>query len=595
MATYIPPQIIDEIMSRIDIVELIGSYLPLINRGKNHVALCPFHNEDTPSFNVSKDKQIYYCFGCQKGGNAVNFVMEMEGLSYPEALRKLAAKVGVKVPEYTSYAAQAALAERQTMLRVHELSALFYQAKLADKDNVAAAYLLKRGIGDLVAQNFKLGYAPEGDWQALYDYLSKLDYTSELQEKAGLVSKSAKNGLYYDKFHGRLIFPITDYRGQVIAFGGRVLGSGEPKYLNSSQTMIYNKSAVLYGISQAGPAIRKANIAVIMEGYIDVITAHQHGVDNAVASLGTAFTADHARLLRRYTERVLLAYDGDSAGAKAALRSLDILRSQGLEIRILELPPGQDPDDFLRTEGRVGWEKLIARSAYDVLDYLLKQALVTHDAKSAFGKGAIVRELTSAIAKTKSLVERESFIAKLARELAVSPAIVYADLKKNGYSQVALSANTVIANTLTEPLAAKASDALLQLWRFAVEDKEFFVKARIELGEDFTVTAEQKELAALIENLGEGYDFQPSLLLNYISTENEGLRQYLLKLLQINVSVTEAQKWSTELITIVRADALQKRIEEISHALLKADSDGEIRRLLQEKQKLAEQKHLISE
>ena len=588
MASFIPQETIDEIMARTDIVELIGGYIPLTRRGKNYVALCPFHNEDTPSFSVSPDKQIFYCFGCQKGGNAIHFVMETEGLSFPEALRKLAARVGVAVPEHVSAAQKTAQAERQILLRLHELAADYYQARLKAKDNPAGAYLRKRGLGEQVARDFKLGYAPEEDWQALYDHLSRQGYSGELLEKAGLVGKSAKTGRYYDKFHGRLIFPIADYRGQVVAFGGRVLGEGEPKYLNSSQTMIYNKSANLYGLPQAGPAIRAAGLAVIMEGYIDVISAHQHGVNNAVASLGTAFTPEHARLLRRYTERVLLAYDGDSAGAKAALRGLDILRARDLEVRVLVLPAGQDPDDFLRSEGRAGWDKLIGKAALDILDYLLEQALTKYDLESAAGKGAIVRELAPAIIKTKSLVERESFIAKLSRRLTVSPATIYADLKKNGLSRAAPPAEAGASPSWQAPLAAKAGETLQQLWRFAVANKDYFQRARVELGEDFCATKEQKELLTLIEGLGDDYDFQPALLLNHIPAENEGLRQYLLKLLHINVSEAEAQKWSTELIPIVRKEALQRRIDQINRALTQAGEEEELRGLLREKMALDE-------
>ena len=583
MASFIPQETIDEIMARTDIVELISGYITLTRRGKNHIALCPFHNEDTPSFSVSPDKQIFYCFGCQKGGNAVNFVMEMDGLTFPEALRKLAAQVGVSVPEYVSEAQKAAQTERRTLLRLHELAADYYAAQLNAGNNPALAYLHRRGIDLRVAGDFKLGYAPKEDWQALYDYFCRQDYSGEVLEKAGLVGKSAKTGRYYDKFHGRLIFPIADYRGQVVAFGGRILEDGEPKYLNSPQTMIYNKSANLYGLPQAGPAIRQAGLAVIMEGYIDVISAHQHGINNAVASLGTAFTVEHGRLLHRYAERILLAYDGDSAGAKAALRGLDVLRAQNLQVRVLVLPSGQDPDDFLREQGRAGWDKLLGKSALDILDYLLEQALARHDVESNSGKGAIVRELAPAIAKTKSLVEKESFIAKLARQLAVSPATVYADLKKEGASNTAPSITAPAAPLAQAPLAAKGGETLSQLWRFAVADKDFFRRARVELGEDFCATAEQKELLALIEGLGESYDFQPALLLNHIPAENEGLRQYLLKLLQINVSEAEAQKWSTELIPIVRKEALQRRIEEINRAIAQAGGAQNVRSLLQEK------------
>jgi len=588
MAAFIPQEIIDEVMAKTDIAELVGSYLPLTRRGKNHVALCPFHNEDTPSFSVNQDKQIFYCFGCQKGGNVVHFVMEMESLPFPEAVRKLAARAGVTVPEHVSPQQKAKNDERQAMLRLHELAADYFASRLRG-DNIAGLYLHRRGIAAHIARDFKLGYSPEEDWQALYSHLSGQGYSGELMEKAGLVSKSSKTGRYYDKFHGRLMFPISDYRGKVIAFGGRVLAEGQPKYMNSTQTLIYNKSANLYGLSQAASAIRQADLAIIMEGYTDVLTAHQHGLTNTVASLGTAFTLEHARLLRRYTERVLLAYDGDSAGAKASQRGLDILRGQGLTVRILVLPSGQDPDDFLRRQGLSGWRQLEQESSYDILDYLLNLALAAHDAASAAGKGAIVRELLPAIAKTSSHVERESFITNLAAKLAVTPQTIYADLRKSGLAITAPRLEPALSPALLGSLSAKASDARKQLWRFAIADKKFFQRARAELGADFATGAEEEQLAALIESLGDGYNFLPASLLNYIAPENEGLRQYLLKLLQINISEEQCQKWAEELIPIVRREALRQKIAQINRDLQQEVNLEAAQQLLRDKMLLDQQ------
>ncbi|MCL2496731.1 MAG: DNA primase, partial [Clostridiales bacterium] len=500
----------------------------------------------------------------------------------------LAARAGVTVPEHISPQQKAASDEKQTMLRLHELAADYFVSHLR-ADNAAGAYLKRRGIAAQVARDFKLGYSPEEDWQALYNHLSGLGYSGPVMEKAGLVSKSSKTGRYYDKFHGRLIFPISDYRGKVVAFGGRVLEEGQPKYMNSTQTPIYNKSANLYGLLQAAPAIRQADLAVIMEGYTDVLTAHQHGLTNTVASLGTAFTLEHARLLRRYTGRVLLAYDGDSAGAQATQRGLDILRGQGLAVRILVLPPGKDPDDFLRNEGLSGWRLLEQESSFDILDYLLNNALAAHDAASVAGKGAIVRELLPAIAKTSSHVERESFIAKLALNLAVSPQTIYADLRKSGLAITAPRHELPLSPALQGSLSAKAKDARKQLWRFAIADKSFFLRARAELGDDFAIGAEEEQLAALIESLGESYDFTPASLLNHIGCENEGLRQHLLKLLQISISEEQYQKWAEELITIVRRESLRQKIAQINQALQQESSLEAAQQLLKEKMLLDKQ------
>lgn len=582
---YIPPEIIDEIMAKTDIVELVASYLPLTRRGKNHVGLCPFHNEDTPSFTVTQDKQIFYCFGCQKGGNAIQFIMEMESLTFPEAVRKLASRAGVTVPEQVSPRQKAQSSERQLQLRLHELAAAFCRSQLKGRQNTASAYLQRRGLSPEIAEQFQLGYLPEEDWQALYNHLSKQGYSGESMEKAGLVSRSSKNNRYYDKFHGRLIFPIMDYRGQVVAFGGRILDEGQPKYLNSTQTLIYNKSQVLYALSQAGQQIRQRGEAVIMEGYMDVLTAHQYGVTNAVASLGTAFTVEHARLLRRYTERVLLAYDGDSAGAKAAQRGLDILREQGLAVRILVLPKGQDPDDFLRAEGKAGWDLLLRDGAYDILDYLLLQALGAHDAASVAGKGAIVRDLLPAIAKTASATERESFIRKLAQELGVSVSTVYADLRKSGLRIAEPKPDLAAASAVKQPILADYK-AKSQLLRLALENKNIFEKAKQELAGDFAVTEEESQLITLIEDLGADYDFKPGALFNHIPEEQEGLRQILLKLLQVDIPDEQADKLAEELILAVKQATLAEKIQEINQKLTQTAEQQELRQLLQEKTEL---------
>ena len=325
MVNRIPQEIIEEVMQRADIVEIVGEYVALRRRGRNYFGLCPFHHEDTPSFSVNGEKQIYKCFGCGKGGNVIGFVQEIEHLSFQEAVRKLAERYHIVIPERAmNPAEQARLAERQAMLAAYHAAAAFYAAQLP-LSTAAQAYMQKRGIDSQAATRFGLGCAPEEDWQALYHTLREAGYGEQTLIDCGLISRSGKNGRCYDKFHGRLIFPIRDQRGGVVAFGGRAMRGEEPKYLNSQTTPIYNKSNVLYALDLAGDAIRRSGQVVIMEGYMDVLTAHRHGVENAVATCGTAFTAEHARLLRRYAPeaperlQVLLALDPDAAGARAAV------------------------------------------------------------------------------------------------------------------------------------------------------------------------------------------------------------------------------------------------------------------------------------
>ncbi len=586
MPQYLPQEIIDDILQRTDIVELVGSFLTLKKQGQNYFGLCPFHSEDTPSFSVSTTKQIYYCFGCQKGGNAINFLMEIEGLTFAESVAKLAERVGVQLPQKEQSAAESKQAkERKAILKVHQLTADFYRELLQHQPNTAAEYLKKRGIGEQVSKAFMLGFAGD-DWQALYNYLNRQGYDGALLQKASLVSLSGKNNRYYDKFHGRLIFPICDFHGDVIAFGGRVLDDGQPKYLNSAQTPIYNKSAVLYGLHVAADAIRREDLAVIMEGYIDVVTAHQYGVTNAVASLGTALTIEQARLLKRYTTNVLLAYDGDSAGIKASMRGIDILREQGMRVRVLALPEGFDPDDFLRQQGFDGWKKLVATNAYDILDYLLRQAIEKYDVTGASGKGLIVKELLPAIAKTVSSVERESFIQLLASRLQVAAESVYADLRKSGLVIAMPKSNNESQRNYGNNITV-AGGASTQLLRLMLEDKQICRRAISELGDDFGANEQENQLLIYLKERQDDDNFNIFSLLNCFEGENEGLRNFLLKLIEVNIPEETTDKLATEYINAVRIGLIRRQINAVN-SLIAADQ-GDMRQLLTELDSLQRQ------
>ena len=591
MKNYIPPEIIDEIIRRADILELVNNYLPLKKRGQNYVGLCPFHEEDTPSFTVNPAKQVFYCFGCQKGGNIINFLMEIEGLTWLEATESLAERYGVVIPRraYTK-ADEKKKQEKDLIKEAHCLAADFYagQLKSLSAHSVAGKYITKRSLNQKIIEGFHLGYAPEDDWEALAKYLLGKNYAAALLEKAGLVAKSAKNGRYYDKFHGRLIFPIYDFRGQAVAFGGRIVGEGQPKYLNSNQTPIYNKSEHLYGLHNAAANIRKYDLAVVMEGYMDVLIAHQYGVDNAVAPLGTAFTPQQAKLLKRYTMNALLSFDGDKAGSNAAVRSIDILRDEGFNVRVLPLPEGRDPDDFLRSEGKDGWDDLLEKKSSGALEYLLQLALKKYPAPSVADKGLIVKELLPAISKTKSQVERDSFISLVAQKLEVAPNNIYADLRKSG-----LKINTPRQmnnqKTLVPSDKIKLKDIEIQVLRLLIEDRDFFSLTLSELPQGCGFNGTAGELIALIKE-AEDYDWQPVTLINRIGEENEGLRRFLLKLLHEDfISETilnEAGKKRLlgEYIKTWRFNCLNARLLEIDR-LLKDQPDG-FQELLSEKNRI---------
>ena len=387
----IPAEFIEEINSRLDIVELISSYVILKKQGRNYVGLCPFHSENTPSFIVSPDKGIYHCFGCHVGGNAIGFLMAIENLTFPEAVEKLADRLGLQMPrQEISPAENARIKARKDYFQIHKLAVNFYQEYLWSKaGEEARQYLAARGLTPEIVKKFSLGYAPD-KWDSLLNFLQAKGYSQKQLLAAGLIT--LKDGLSatksYDRFRNRVMFPIWDFKGQVVAFGGRIMSTekNQAKYLNSPETEFFHKSQHLYGLYQAGNDIRQRDEVVIMEGYMDVIAAHQFGITNAVAALGTAFNSEHAKLLQRYSHNVLLAFDGDAAGVNAANKSMDVLHSLGFGLRVLHFPDGQDPDEFIRAKGIAGWEQYVNSNARDFWDYKLQQSLLKHDVTSVSGK-----------------------------------------------------------------------------------------------------------------------------------------------------------------------------------------------------------------
>lgn len=591
MVNRIPQEIIEEVMQRADIVEIVGEYVALRRRGRNYFGLCPFHHEDTPSFSVNGEKQIYKCFGCGKGGNVIGFVQEIEHLSFQEAVRKLAERYHIVIPERAmNPAEQARLAERQAMLAAYHAAAAFYAAQLP-LSTAAQAYMQKRGIDSQAATRFGLGCAPEEDWQALYHTLREAGYGEQTLIDCGLISRSGKNGRCYDKFHGRLIFPIRDQRGGVVAFGGRAMRGEEPKYLNSQTTPIYNKSNVLYALDLAGDAIRRSGQVVIMEGYMDVLTAHRHGVENAVATCGTAFTAEHARLLRRYAPeaperlQVLLAFDPDAAGARAAVATLEkLMPFDFIDARVLVFPEELDPDDFLRRYGQRGWQRVCERYCYPALDYLLYRALEKREIKSAADKAAVVAELLPALRRVRSSTERDGFIRSLAQRLQVSEDAIRTDLA--GTRPAAAPPRQYEEQPVSRQREYRFSagrPANRQLLLLALNDKNIFCQARQILGDDFASTEEEAQLIAFIEKLGTDYDFHPSSLFNHIGKDEEGLRQFLLKLLQAEPAAGDPAVLADAYIREIRRHVLTGRIEALRSQLTQAERNYEdTQNLLQE-------------
>ena len=347
--------IIEEVRMKNDIVDVISQYVKLTRKGSSYFGLCPFHNEKTPSFSVTPSKQMYYCFGCGAGGNVYNFIMEYENYSFGEALSHLADRAGVELPkiEYSREAREKA-EERSTLLEINKLAAQYFYYQLRrEGGKTAYGYLTGRGLSEETIRKFGLGYSDKYS-DDLYKYLKSKGYSDELLRESGLFNVDERRGMY-DKFWNRVIFPIMDVNNRVIGFGGRVMGDGKPKYLNSPETKIFDKSRNLYGLNVARTT--RKNYLILCEGYMDVIAMHQAGFTNAVASLGTALTSGHASLVKRYTKEVLLLYDSDGAGIRAALRAIPILREAGVTSRVVSLKPWKDPDEFIKNEGAEAFEE----------------------------------------------------------------------------------------------------------------------------------------------------------------------------------------------------------------------------------------------
>lgn len=439
MSNYIPEDKVSEIKNTADIVDIVSEVVHLKRSGKNYLGLCPFHSEKTPSFTVSPEKQIFYCFGCATGGNVFSFLMKHDGISFPDAARMLARRHGIDIPTHAMSPDQKRrISERENLLAINREAMDFFRQELLGgaSGKRAMAYLKKRGMDKEILDSFNLGYAPEG-WDNLVNFFSKKKIPHALVEKSGLiVSRKNKSG-FYDRFRDRIIFPIFDLSMQVIGFGGRVMDDSMPKYLNSPETPVYNKRSSLYGIHRAKKKCRESGSVYIVEGYFDLLSLHQHGIENAVATLGTALTTEHVRLLKGYAGRVVLVFDSDDAGIKAALRSIGIFMRGEVDASIIVLPVGYDPDSYLL---EFGYESFInaASKAQGIMSFLMDSAVKKHGL-SIEGKIRVISELKEPLASINdNMMKRSLYIKELAERVSIDEAAVLekirevSDQKKKG-------------------------------------------------------------------------------------------------------------------------------------------------------------------
>ena len=427
MRIHYPEELIEDIRISNDILAVVGEYVRLEKKGKNYFGLCPFHNEKTPSFCVDPGKQLYYCFGCGKGGSVIQFIMETENFDYVEAIKFLAERVRIPLPEGDSEQERAIAGKKQDLLKINVEAARFFYEQLNNQRNFQAReYLNRRKVSKSIARKFGIGYSPE-EWDILYRYLRKKGYDDDILLESGLILKGKSGRSCFDRFRGRIIFPIFDVRGNLIGFGGRVINDGSPKYMNSPETLVYNKRKNLFALNFAKNSREKR--IIIVEGYMDVISLHQYGIINTVASLGTALTENQGRLLKKYAEEIVISYDADSAGQAAAMRGLDLLNNVGCNVKVLLIPNGKDPDDFVKQNGSDEFKKLVEK-ALSLVEYKIKALKKDIDTNTTDGKISFLNKAADLLSKIDNNMEREMYIKKMSKEYEISQESIYAEVLK---------------------------------------------------------------------------------------------------------------------------------------------------------------------
>ena len=566
----IPRQFLDELVSRCDIVDVVSSYVALQHKGSNYFGLCPFHNEKTGSFSVSPDKQIYYCFGCKRGGGVISFIMEIEGLSFPDAVRFLAKRVGMTVPE--EEADREASRHRQRLLAVNKDAARWFYQNLSRPEGAAvAAYLERRKISRKTAMNFGLG-ASLDSWDSLLTAMLQKGYTKRELLDAGLVVQNQK-GRLYDKFRNRLIFPVIDVRGDVVAFGGRVLDKSEPKYLNTQETAVYSKRRNLYGINLA-KRTKRPNF-ILCEGNIDVITLHQAGFDNAVASMGTALTTEQIRLLSRYTKELVLCYDNDGAGQAATEKAISLLENSEFNVRVLSLPRRlqdgeyvkQDVDDFIKFQGPAAFQAILDGSE-NQMDYRMDAVAAKYDLSDGEAKIAYSAEIAALIASLPNAVEREVYAGRAAERAGVSRDAMLLEVKRarskqRGKERQALKKEALNVSGLRQPesrairyddvRSAMAEEGVIRLLFL---DGSLADRCGDLAPEDFSSPLLGEVYRLLREAAGEGRTPSPALLESRFSPEEMG---HLTTVLQKPVSRASAERALADYIRVIRQEADKRR------------------------------------
>ena len=583
---YYSDEIIEEVRSRNDIVEVISAYVKLQKKGSSYFGLCPFHNEKSPSFSVSRQKQMYYCFGCGAGGNVFTFLMEYENYSFVEALRYLADRAGVDLPEQEYSEAERRRAdEKAVLLEIHKRAAQFYYVQLkSSQGEQAMAYLRGRQLGDDTIKAFGLGYSSKFS-NTLYQFLKSKGYADDMLAKSGLITMDEKHGPH-DKFWNRVMFPIMDANNRVIGFGGRVMGDAKPKYLNSPETLIFDKSRNLYGLNRARTT--RKSYFLLCEGYMDVISLHQAGFTNAVASLGTALTAGHASLIKRYVQEVYLTYGSDDAGTRAALRALPILKDAGITAKIIRMEPYKDPDEFIKNLGAEAFEERIEKARNGFM-FSLEILEKDYDLKSPEGKTGFLNEAARRLGRFEEEIERNNYIEAVAEKYHTG----YEELRRLVGK---MAVREGLAKPVQRPKTAGAkekedgirkSQKILLTW--LVSDERIFGQIKDYISpEDFSDGIYRKAAGLLFQQYHDG-EINPARIMNYFTDEEEHREVAALFHTRIEELTSEREKEKALMETVLRIK--NHSIETATRNLEPTDMAG-LQRLMEAKKELQDLKKL---
>ncbi|MBI5191959.1 MAG: DNA primase [Nitrospirae bacterium] len=595
MDGHIPEEIVTKVIESQDIVEVISRYISLKKKGQNHIGLCPFHSEKTPSFVVSQAKQLFHCFGCGTGGNVISFLMRHENSTFTEVVRRLGNDAGIII--------ERAVKENKSenfIFDINNIVSASYHENLIKTNEAepARAYLLKRGLTIEIIKRFNIGYSPDS-WNSIYNLLKKKGFHEDLMLKSGVIIPQNKGTGYYDRFRKRIMFPIFDIQKRVVGFGGRVMDNSTPKYLNSPETPVFTKGNLLYGLETAKEGIKESGFAIIVEGYIDVVTAHQAGVLNVVATLGTALTPNHIRILQRFCKEVILTFDSDTAGIKAALRTVDNFVGSEVEAKVLLLPEGEDPDSFIRKYGKTAFDELISKSkgiiefAIDMIINKKTSMNIAIPKTHIDAKFKNAEECLNLIRKIPNRIEQDYHLNRVSNDLKIEKDVLYAELRRKGKGKKSVQPETAKNNDVQN---VSVEETLLAL---VIKYKELRKQAREKFDVRYLVNTKfQKTVEYIINSDKDLNDLLNTEFIGKDSQDTQEMRDIITRLALSDLHFDLPEKNLLDCMRAIRRESLNRELKGIEQEISKAELAGafdKVRSLLVLKQGLLQQRKLLYE